>query len=131
MFTIVFDGLMLNKRRRKRPGREKGHPAALRPMPDHIDFHQTVPLPVDGEGRESCPVCSSCLNELEGHERLNEDVIPVKVVTIRNCCWRCAAHRSCMRMKPAGGSMAETAGCGQSPVTTKLFFMWTKAAAAR
>jgi hypothetical protein len=68
------------KRGRKRPGREKGHPAALRPMPEHIDVHQKVPLPVDDEGRESCPWCNSCLNKLEGHERLNEDMIPVKVV---------------------------------------------------
>jgi hypothetical protein len=70
----------VSKRGRKRPGRKKGHPAALRPMPEHIDVHQNVPLPVDDQGRESCPWCRSCLNELEGHERLNEDIIPAKVV---------------------------------------------------
>src|SRR5580658_5458370 len=32
-------------RRRKRPGRKPGHPAALRPMPEKIDAHQDVPLP--------------------------------------------------------------------------------------
>jgi hypothetical protein len=67
-------------RRRKRPGRKKGHPAALRPMPDHIDSHQPVPLPRDSEGRESCPCCNACLLEMEDHERVVEDIIPAKVV---------------------------------------------------
>jgi transposase len=70
----------VNNRRRKRPGRKKGHPAALRPMPDHIDAHQPVPLPKDGDGRESCPCCNACLLELEDHERIVEDIIPEKVV---------------------------------------------------
>lgn len=67
-------------RRRKRLGRKKGHPAALRPMPDHIDAHQQVPLPKDPAGRESCPCCNACLLELEDHQRLVEDIIPQKVV---------------------------------------------------
>jgi transposase len=66
--------------RRKRPGRKKGHPAALRPMPDHIDAHQEVALPKDSTGRESCPCCNACLLELEDHERVVEDIIPAKVV---------------------------------------------------
>src|ERR1700722_6133926 len=32
----------VSRRRRKRPGRKVGHPAALRPMPDHIDSHEQV-----------------------------------------------------------------------------------------
>src|SRR4051812_7588590 len=32
------------RRRRKKPGRKKGHEAALRPMPAKIDHHQEVPL---------------------------------------------------------------------------------------
>lgn len=67
-------------RRRKRPGRKKGHRAALRPMPDHIDAHQPVPLPTDSQGRESCPCCHSCLTEIEQHQRVVEDIIPAKVV---------------------------------------------------
>jgi transposase len=67
-------------RDRKRPGRRKGHPAALRPMPDHIDAHQPVPLPKDSDGRESCPCCNSCLTEIEQHQRVVEDIIPAKVV---------------------------------------------------
>jgi hypothetical protein len=68
------------RRRRKKPGRKKGHPAALRPVPDHIDVHQDVPLPKDADGRESCPHCSACLLDLEDHERLVEDIIPAKVM---------------------------------------------------
>ena len=68
------------RRRRKRPGRKEGHPAALRPMPEHIDAHQQVPLPKDSAGRASCPRCNSCLLELENHERTVEDIIPAKVV---------------------------------------------------
>ena len=67
------------RRRRRKPGRKKGHPAALRPMPDHIDSHQQVPLPKDAQGRESCPHCSACLLDLEDHERVVEDIIPAKV----------------------------------------------------
>jgi transposase len=68
------------RRRRKKPGRKKGHPAALRPMPDHIDAHQEVPLPKDEQGRESCPHCNACLLDLEDRERVVEDIIPAKVV---------------------------------------------------
>jgi transposase len=70
----------VKNRRRKRPGRKKGHPAALRPMPDHIDAHQPVPLPKDSQGCESCPSCNACLTELEEHQRVVEDIIPAKVV---------------------------------------------------
>jgi transposase len=68
------------KRRRKRPGRKPGHPAALRPMPEKIDAHQEVPLPRDSDGRASCPHCNACLADLENHERIVEDIIPAKVV---------------------------------------------------
>jgi transposase len=70
----------VGNRRRKRPGRKKGHPAALRPMPDHIDAHQPVPLPKDSDGRESCPCCNAWLLEIEDHERVVEDIIPARVV---------------------------------------------------
>jgi hypothetical protein len=68
------------RRRAKKPGRKAGHPAALRPLPDHVDVHQPVPLPADEQGRESCPRCKSCLLELEDHRRLVEDIVPAKVV---------------------------------------------------
>jgi transposase len=70
----------VGRHRRKRPGRKKGHPAALRPLPDHIDVHQEVALPKDAAGRESCPCCNACLTELEEHERLVEDIIPARVL---------------------------------------------------
>jgi len=66
--------------RRKRPGRKAGHPAALRPLPDHIDVHQDVPLPKDDSGRPACPRCNCSLSDVKGHERLYEDVVPSKVV---------------------------------------------------
>jgi transposase len=68
------------RRRRRKPGRKKGHPAALRPMPDHIDVHHDAPLPVDAAGRESCPHCSACLLDLEDRQRLVEDIVPAQVV---------------------------------------------------
>jgi hypothetical protein len=68
------------RRRRKKPGRKVGHPAALRPMPPKIDLQQDVPLPKDPAGRPSCPHCNACLLELEKHERIVEDIIPAKVV---------------------------------------------------
>src|SRR5580693_2469438 len=71
------DGIKPSVVRRRR---RKGHPAALRPMPDHIDAHQEVPLPKDQQGRESCPHCNACLLDLEDRERVVEDIIPAKVV---------------------------------------------------
>ncbi len=65
----------------RRPGRKKGHPAALRPMPAIIDVQETVTLPVDALGKTCCPDCRSQLNEIETHERYVEELIPSKVVT--------------------------------------------------
>jgi transposase len=70
----------VTRQRHKKPGRKKGHPAALRPLPDHIDAHQDVPLPRDAAGRESCPRCNTCLFDLEDREHLVEDAIPAKVL---------------------------------------------------
>lgn len=70
----------VTRRRRKRPGREQGHAAALRPMPQQLDAHQDVPLPKDPAGRPSCPHCNACLLDLESHERVVEDIIPAQVV---------------------------------------------------
>ena len=69
--------------RRKRPGRKKGHPAALRPVPDHVDVEQDVPLPRDEGGRPACPRCNCSLSDVGRHERLVEDVVPSKVVVTR------------------------------------------------
>jgi len=68
------------KKRRRRPGRKAGHAAALRPVPDHVDVDQQVPLPKDPAGRDSCPCCNACLLELQDHQRVVEDIIPQKVV---------------------------------------------------
>lgn len=68
-------------RRPRRPGRKKGHPAALRPMPQTIDVHQQVPLPVDGSGQPSCPHCHTQLLEVSDHLRYVEELIPFKLLT--------------------------------------------------
>jgi transposase len=63
------------------PGRKKGHPPALRPMPQTIDVHETVALPIDTRGKPCCPECRSQLSDVETHERYVEELIPSKVVT--------------------------------------------------
>ena len=76
----AFVKASVKRKRRRRPGRKEGHAAALRPVPDHIDAHQPVPLPVDDQGRESCPWCKSCLLDVQDRERTVEDIIPAKVI---------------------------------------------------
>ena len=66
---------------RKKPGRRMGHEAALRPMPETIDVHQPVPLPIDPAGKASCPHCFTQLSDVEQHERLVEDIVPAKIIT--------------------------------------------------
>jgi hypothetical protein len=66
--------------RRKKPGRKQGHPAALRPVPDHVDVHRDVPLPRDGRGRPACPHCNCSLADVRTHERVVEDVVPSEVI---------------------------------------------------
>jgi transposase len=69
------------KVRRKKPGRRVGHVAALRPMPEKIDVHQEVPIPIDTAGKPSCPHCRTQLSDVERHERLVEDIVPAKIIT--------------------------------------------------
>jgi transposase len=64
----------------KRPGRKKGHAAALRPMPEKIDIHETVPVPVDTLGKCCCPECRTQLNDVEQHKRVVEELVPAKVL---------------------------------------------------
>lgn len=69
------------RKSRKKPGRPEGHEAAVRPMPARIDVHQELPLPVDRQGKVSCPHCKAQLSDVEHHDRLVEDLVPFKVVT--------------------------------------------------
>ena len=66
---------------RLRPGRQVGHAAALRPMPEKVDAHVEVPVPQDAAGVACCPHCSVQLAEVQQHDRIVEDLIPSKVVT--------------------------------------------------
>jgi hypothetical protein len=67
-------------RRKAKPGRRFGHAAALRPPPPAVDTHQHAPLPIDASGKPSCPHCKTQLSDVEGHERLVEDLVPQRVV---------------------------------------------------
>ena len=67
-------------RRRKRPGRKAGHPAALRPMPEVIDVHRDVPLPSGPDGQPACPTCNGSLRRLDTHAHVYEDFVPAKRV---------------------------------------------------
>jgi transposase len=68
-------------RPQRRPGRKKGHAAALRPRPRKIDVKLDVPLPVDRRRKRCCPHCRTQLSEVKHHQRLVEDIVPSKVVT--------------------------------------------------
>lgn len=67
--------------RAKKPGRKVGHIAALRPMPQVADIHETVPVPIDMMGRACCPACRTQLSQVKQHERWVEELVPSKVVT--------------------------------------------------
>jgi len=77
-------------RRRKRPGREDGHPAALRPMPAKIDQHQDVPLETDARRRPICPACRCRLSALRRHKRIVEDLIRS---VVRTTCYHTRSGR--------------------------------------
>jgi transposase len=57
-------------RQPKRPGRAKGHPAARRARPEHIDEVVEVPL-------ERCPTCQTPLEDKGVHEQLQIDIPPL------------------------------------------------------
>lgn len=90
-------------RRRKKPGRKKGHPAALRPMPETIDVHQDVPLPTDEAGRCACPHCNCALSDLCQHERIVEEVVPasVRVTAYHTSSGWCAQCRKVVESRAA------------------------------
>lgn len=71
----------VRQRKRKKRGRPVGHPAALRPMPQKIDRHQTVPLPKDAGRKPICPHCRTRLAQLRKHRRIVEDLIQATVET--------------------------------------------------
>jgi transposase-like protein len=77
----VFVKLNVPRRRRKKPGRKKGHEAALRPMPARIDHHQEVPLATDRSRRAICPHCKCRLTRLRQRKRIVEDLVPSAVET--------------------------------------------------
>jgi len=65
-----------HKRHPKRPGRAKGHPAAPRARPEHIDEVVEVPL-------ERCPTCQTPLEDKGVHEQLQIDIPPLRPQVIQ------------------------------------------------
>lgn len=65
---------------RKKPGREPGHEAALRPMPAKIDHHQDVPLTRGKDRQPICPHCRCRLGRLKKRKRIVEDIAPSAAV---------------------------------------------------
>jgi len=63
------------KAKPKKPGRKKGHQAAHRPPPDHVDQIEEVPLP------PTCPDCGSAVIEDDVQVQYQED-IPRPIPTI-------------------------------------------------
>jgi transposase len=59
------------QRRRKRPGRRRGHPPAHRSWPDQIDEEVNVPL-------ASCPHCNGPVAHLIDHQQVQLDIPPVR-----------------------------------------------------
>lgn len=70
----------VKQKAKKRPGREVGHEAAHRPLPEKIDHYIEVPTPKDAAGVCSCPHCRTQLLKVKRHKRIVEDIEPSKPV---------------------------------------------------
>ena len=76
------------KKRKKRPGRKKGHEGITRRVPEHIDE-------IIEETLDECPNCNHKLGEaIDVQEQIQEDIVPayVRVRKYRRhtyCCERC------------------------------------------
>lgn len=82
------------QKRRKPPGRKKGHPGAARPRPSHIDQYQEHTL-------ERCPDCQTPLGEpLDGYKRYTEDLPPVQPTVTEHTVYRYWCSR-CKRIVSA------------------------------
>lgn len=65
-------------KRRKKPGREKGHPGVSRAVPVHIDRSVEHSL-------SECPLCNACLGEpVSGRRQIVEDIPQVQPVVTEN-----------------------------------------------
>ena len=97
--------------KRKTPGRKDGHPAAHRPVPDHVDHEQVHATPV------TCPCCDGPVELTEETaSTLEIDVPPVKPEVTRHKtvvgrCAKCAARV----VAPLPGASAN--GTTVAPVT--------------
>lgn len=60
------------KKRKRKPGRKKGHKGAFRPKPDKIDHHKEHTL-------SDCPKCHNAVNDpVSSYTRYTEDIPPVE-----------------------------------------------------
>lgn len=72
------------KKKRKKPGRPKGHPGAYRARPQHVDEQIEVPLP-------ECPHCGGPVHGVTVVEQFIEDIPPIRphVTRLRTYCGEC------------------------------------------
>lgn len=72
------------KKKRKKPGRPKGHPGAYRARPAHVDERIEVPL-------DSCPHCGGPVHGVRCVEQFIEDIPPIRphVTRLRTYCGEC------------------------------------------
>ena len=74
------------KKRKKKPGRKKGHPGKSRKIPDHIDEYKEHSL-------SKCPHCDSPVNDpVENRKRYVEEIPPVKPVVTEHTIHRYWCH---------------------------------------
>ncbi len=75
------------KKRKKKPGRKKGHPGVSRSKPDKIDHYKTHSL-------SCCPHCDSDLgNPVKTYKRYTEDIPPIETIVTEHtvCGYWCSA----------------------------------------
>jgi transposase len=100
--------------RKKRPGREPGHPGSYRAVPAQVDEHAEVPLP-------SCPGCGGPLSQVEPVEQFLDDLPPrrphvTRLVTYTATCPRCGEVQSTHPLKMSQATGAAKAQLGPRAV---------------
>jgi hypothetical protein len=101
------------KKRRKKPGRKKGHPAQFRPTPTPEQVDRTVHVPC-----QVCPDCDSPLLELDQVTQFQTDLPPIVPVVTQfvidtgycPCCRRRVQGRHREQTSNATGAAGNTIG---------------------
>jgi transposase len=107
------------KKRKKKPGRRKGHPAEARPTPTPEQVDRTIPVPCS-----VCPDCQSPLLELDQTTQFQTDLPPIVPIVTKfvietgycPCCRRRVHGRHPEQTSAATGAAGNTIG----PVTLTM-----------